>query len=151
MNVIKLVKTTEVLIRDLMKKIVAIKEETKIEEMLEILKKEKIILIPIVDKNNALIGTVTEQDLIKLIKSEPTSPLAGTVWSDIIDKIQKDKTVKEIMSTTIISISPNDSIDSALKMMNNYNLRVLTVVDSENKLVGVIRLRDIFERFLKEE
>jgi len=55
------------------------------------------------------------------------------------------------MSTTIISVSPNDSIDSALKMMNNYNLRVLTVVDSENKLMGVIRLRDIFERFLKEE
>jgi CBS domain-containing protein len=118
--VIKLVKTTEVLVRDLMKKIVAIKEETKIEEMLEILKKEKIILIPIVDKNNALIGTVTEQDLIKLIKSEPPSPIAGTVWSDIIDKSQKDKTVKEIMSTTIISISPNDNIDSALKIFLLY-------------------------------
>jgi Mg/Co/Ni transporter MgtE len=149
--VIELVKTTEVLVRDLMKKTVAIKEETKIEEILEIFKKERISLIPIVDKNNVLIGTVTEQDLIKLIKSEPISPLAGAVWSDVIDKSHKDKPVKEIMNTKTISISPNESIDSALKMMNNYNLKVLTVVDSENKLVGIIRLRDIFERFLKEE
>ena len=147
----KLVKTSEILVRDLMKSIVAIKEETKVEEMLEILKKEKVILIPVVDKNNVLIGTVTEQDLIKLIKSEPPSPLAGTVWFDTIDKLQKDKTIKEIMNTKIISISPNDTIDSALKVMNNYALRILPVADSENKLLGVIRIRDVFEKLLKEE
>jgi Mg/Co/Ni transporter MgtE len=142
-------KTTEVIVKDLMKTIVAVKEETKIEEMLDILKKEKIVLIPVVDKNNTLIGIVTEQDLIKIIKHELPSPIAGNVWSTDIDASLKDKPIKEIMNTKFISISPNENIDSALKMMNNYNTRVLPVVDAENKLLGIIRIRDIFEKFFE--
>ncbi|MEM5805258.1 MAG: CBS domain-containing protein [Candidatus Aenigmatarchaeota archaeon] len=140
-------KTTEVLVKDLTKKVIAVREDTSVKKILELLKKEKII--PIVDKNNVLIGIVGEQDLIKLIKSEP-SPLAGTVWSEIIDKSQKDKPVKEIMNTTLISVSVNDTIDSALRIMNNYNLPALVVTDLEGKVVGTIKLRDIFENFLKE-
>jgi Mg/Co/Ni transporter MgtE len=34
-------------------------------------------------------------------------------------------------------------------MMDNYRLKVLPVVDYENKLLGIIRIKDIFESFLK--
>ena len=143
-------KTTEVLVKDLMKTIASVKEETKIEEMLDIFKKEKIVLIPVVDKNNTLIGIVTEQDLIKIIKHELPSPISGDVWSTVIDASLKDKPIKEIMNSKFISVSPTENIDSALKIMNNYNTRVLPVVDAENKLLGVIRVRDIFEKFLRD-
>ncbi len=54
-----LVNTTDVLVRDLMKDPVSVKEGTTIGETLELLKKEKIILVPVTDKDNVLIRTVT--------------------------------------------------------------------------------------------
>lgn len=147
--VLFLANTTEVIVRDLMKETVSINGDATLGEMLEILKKEKVVMIPVVDKNNVLIGAVTEYDLIKLVKHDSPSPLAGSVWLTDIDKSQKDVPVHDIMTTNVISILQNDSIDEALKTMSNYfNLRVLPVVDSENKLIGVLRIRDIFDRLL---
>ncbi|MFH0889993.1 MAG: CBS domain-containing protein [Candidatus Aenigmatarchaeota archaeon] len=146
-----LVNTTDILVHDLMKEPVSIREDTTIGEMLEIIKKEKIILVSVTDKNNTLIGTVTEYDLIKLVKPGSLSPLAGTVWLNSIEKSQKDRPVREIMNNKPVSISQNDSIDAALKTMSNYEgLRVLPVVDSENKLIGIIRIRDVFEKLFTD-
>jgi len=144
-----LVNTTEVLVRDLMKEAVSVKDDTTIEKMLEIIKKEKVVMVPVIDKNNVLVGAVTEYDLIKLVKPDPPSPLAGSVWSTKIEKSYKDRPVREIMTTNVISVPQNGNIDEALKIMSNYqNLRVLPVVDAENKLLGVLRIRDIFEKLL---
>ncbi len=86
--VLFLANTTEVIVRDLMKESVSINGDATIEQMLEILKKEKVVMIPVVDKNNVLVGSVTEYDLIKLVKHDSPSPLAGTVWrmTNIVDK-----------------------------------------------------------------
>ncbi len=144
-----MVKTTDVIVRDLMKDPVSIREDGTVGDMLELLKREKIILIPVINKNGVLIGTVTEYDLIKLVKQESPSPLGGAVWFSEIDKSFKDQPVKAIMNQKPICILQNDSIDAALKTMSNYNgLRVLPVVDSENKLIGIIRIRDVFEKLL---
>jgi acetoin utilization protein AcuB len=145
----KSINIKEILVKDLMKNVTSAKEDSTVKDLLRILKKENTIIIPVVDKNNVLIGIVTEMDLIKLVKSESPSPISGTVWHDTIDKSFRNKPIKEIMSTKIISISPNDTIDNALKMMDNYRLKVLPVVDYENKLLGIIRIKDIFESFLK--
>ncbi len=148
-SVLFLVNTSEVIVRDLMKESVSIDGDATIEQMLELLKKEKVVMIPVVDKNNVLIGAVTEYDLIKLVKRDSPSPLAGSVWLTNLEKSHKDWPVKEIMTANVISIPQNDNIDEALKIMNNYsNLRVLPVVDSDNKLLGVLRIRDIFAKLL---
>ena len=145
-----MVKTTEIFVKDIMKPAITVTEEMKIIELLDFIDKRKFSILLVVDKNNVLTGMVTEQDLIKLVKPEPTSPIAGNIWFDTVEKSHGNKPIKEIMNTKIISISPNDTIDSALKVMNNYNVRVLPVIDAENKIIGVIRLRDIFEKLLKE-
>ena len=143
-------KTNEMFVRDMMKTIDAVSEDTKIGKMLEILKKERLAVIPVVDKGGALVGVVAEHDLIKLVKHESPSPIGGAVWSDEIDESIKDKTVKDIMETKVMSVSIDDDIDTALKMMNNCNTRMLPVVSKEGKLLGAIRTRDVFENFLKE-
>ncbi len=142
-----MVKTTEILVRDMMAKLEPVKEDTPVDKMLSRLKKEGLVILPVVDKNNTLVGVVSEHDLIKLIKRESPS-IAGTVWSDSIDGSVKDMSVKDIMSAKAITLSPNDTIDSALKVMNNSSMRVLPVTDSESKLLGVIRIRDVFEKLL---
>jgi CBS domain-containing protein len=55
----------------------------------------------------------------------------------------EDKKVEEIMSNKLISTTPETTTDDAIKLMVENQIRHLAVMDDE-KLVGVISMRDIF-------
>jgi CBS domain-containing protein len=80
----------------------------------------------IVIKNNQLVGIVTERDLIE--KS--------------IDKDLKSTLIKEIMTSSVITISMLDKLETALKIMKKNKIKKLPVLSSDN-LKGIITLTDI--------
>ena len=61
---------------------------------------------------------------------------------DHMDEIE-DKKVEEIMSNKLISTTPENTTDDAIKLMVENQIRHLAVMDDE-RLVGVISMRDIF-------
>jgi acetoin utilization protein AcuB len=50
--------------------------------------------------------------------------------------------VKELMSTKLITVSPNDKLDRVFFLYNFENIRHLPVVEN-NKLVGILSDRDL--------
>ncbi|WEG12153.1 CBS domain-containing protein [Pullulanibacillus sp. KACC 23026] len=52
------------------------------------------------------------------------------------------KTIKELMTKDVISVSPGQSIQEAAKLMSQYNVGALPVVEN-NQLKGIITDRDI--------
>jgi CBS domain-containing protein len=48
-----------------------------------------------------------------------------------------------IMSTDLITISPDDSLDSARKIMHDKRIHHLPVVDGEENLVGLVTLTNV--------
>lgn len=144
------IKTTEILVEKFTESIPTVTEDTEVSELINIMKNEKTTLLPVVDKDEKLIGCVFDYNLIKLIKKEFISPLAGFVWSDSIEKADKKKKAKEIMDTKVVTILPTDTIDSALRIMDSNNARVMIVADKDKKLVGVLRIRTIFDKLFSE-
>ncbi|MDO8509171.1 MAG: CBS domain-containing protein [Nanoarchaeota archaeon] len=63
--------------------------------------------------------------------------------SDLLKNFGKNKTITQIMSRNILSISENDSIDDALKIMKENKIKRLPVIDSKKKLTGIISMTDI--------
>ena len=57
--------------------------------------------------------------------------------------VSEDKKVEEIMSNKLISTTPETTTDDAIKLMVENQIRHLAVMDDQ-KLVGVISMRDIF-------
>ncbi len=53
--------------------------------------------------------------------------------------------IKDIMKTEIRTISPKTGIDDIFNMMSKYELNTLPVVDKDKKLLGVIRVHDMFD------
>ena len=51
--------------------------------------------------------------------------------------------VKEIMSKNVISASPYNTTNEAIKLMVENQIRHLAILD-EDRLIGVISMRDIF-------
>lgn len=59
--------------------------------------------------------------------------------------------VKDIMSTKIISISPNESATVAARLFSRYNIGALPVCGKEGRLRGMITDRDIVLRCVASE
>ena len=104
-------------------------EDAKVADALGLMKENKIGGIPVVDKNNILLGIVTNRDL----------------------RFQKDmnESVKNVMtSKNIVTAKVGTNLKQAEEILQEYKIEKLPVVDDNNKLIGLITYRDIIK--LKE-
>ncbi|WP_459500304.1 CBS domain-containing protein [Bacillus sp. C1] len=90
------------------------------------MKEEKIGVIPIVE-NNQVIGLVTDRDL---------------VVRGIADKHPGSNKITNVMTTEIVSVSPDDAIEKATELMARYQVRRLPVVEN-GQFVGMLSLGDL--------
>jgi len=102
----------------------------------ELMEKNRIGALVVVDQKTAtekddhhVVGIVTERDIVKTI-SHHQLDLEG-------------KPVKEIMSKNVVSASPENTTNEAIKLMVENQIRHLAILD-EDRLIGVISMRDIF-------
>ncbi len=81
--------------------------------------------ILILDKNEKLIGIVSTRDL--LFENDD------------------DKLVTEIMSTTVHSAPPDTSLSNAEKLLHEYRVEKLPLVDKDGRVAGLVTLKDIMK------
>lgn len=97
-----------------------------IDEVANLMKTYDIGFIPIKD-NGQFIGVITDRDIvIKAINNN--------------DKL--DQPIKEFITSNIISIDISKSLEDAVKLMSDYQIRRL-MVKNKDKFVGIISLSDI--------
>ena len=115
--------------------IFSISENSSIEEECKILHKNKIgaLLVYCGESNDPdnLVGIITERDVIEDISLKGPEHLHSKI--------------KDIMSSSIIKVSPDNTTDEALDMMIDNQIRHLAVMDND-KLLGVVSMRDIVKK-----
>jgi len=94
-----------------------------IKESVEILEKERKGIIIIVNKNDEILGTVTDGDIRRSI-------LKGVALDDF---------VKEIMNTAPITSSSID-VQELSKLSTESNLECIPIMDRANRLIGLFSL-----------
>jgi len=83
----------------------------------------------IVLKKNLPVGIVTEQDINCKVVAKDLKP--GSVH------------VNDIMSTPLITVSADETVGDAAHMMVKHHVRRLPVVDENNKVIGILAVRDL--------
>lgn len=111
-----------------------LKEENTIEEAIRKIKKEyddkeTIDICFVTDKSRKLIGTVKLKDL---------------VLND------EEKLIKDIMDDDIMSVNTLMDQEEVASIIQDYDLTSIPVVDTENKLVGIITIDDVID-IIEEE
>lgn len=122
---------------------VTIRQDVPVAEAQRLMRQEKIHRLPVLDKHKALVGIVTEKDLLYASPS-PASTLDVYEMNYLLSKL----TVKQVMSTPVISIAPDTPIEEAARVMADNDIGGLSVV-SDGKLVGIITESDIFKMFIE--
>jgi signal-transduction protein with cAMP-binding, CBS, and nucleotidyltransferase domain len=66
------------------------------------------------------------------------------------DKSSKQIPVSEIMTSDLITVTPQDHIDECVALMKEHHIRHLPVTD-QGAIVGVLSLRDLFSKIIDEQ
>jgi CBS domain-containing protein len=83
----------------------------------------------IILESNQPTGIVTEEDITCKVVSKDLKPSSVRV--------------NEIMSTPLITVSADKTVGDAAHMMVKHKVRRLPVVDSTNKVIGIVTVRDL--------
>ncbi len=65
----------------------------------------------------------------------------------LVGKTSRDTLVREIMSTNLFTIHPDQTVEEAMEMMTNHHVRHLPVV-VDNKVYGVISIGDVVKNII---
>lgn len=123
--------------------VITISPETSMQEALDLMRREHIRRLPVVDKRGSMIGIVTEADLDK---ASPSKATTLSVW-EIRELVSRVK-VEKIMTREVITIDEDTPIEEAARLMADNNISGLPVLDGD-KLVGLITETDLFKVFLE--
>jgi len=107
-----------------------------------LIKKEKVGRLPVLDKNNKLVGIVTERDLINASPSVATT-LDMYEMSYLLSKLK----VESVMKKDVITVAENTVIEEAARIMVDNSISALPVLQGD-KLVGIVSDGDLFRLFI---
>jgi acetoin utilization protein AcuB len=123
--------------------VITIYPETSMQDALELMRKERVRRLPVVNKRGQMVGIVTEKDLFKASPSEATTL---SVW-EVRELLRKVK-VEEIMTSDVVSVDEDCPLEDAARIMADSKVSGLPVL-KEGKLVGLITETDLFKAFLE--
>jgi acetoin utilization protein AcuB len=129
--------------KSMTKKVISIGKEMGIFEAHEKMVKHNIRHLPVVEDDNSLIGIVTDRDIRSALPYE-------LFKRDDFEKEKEkftDLKVKDIMSKDPFTISPLNTIEDALLLVQEKRVGAFPVVDEQGKLKGILSVRDLLRTF----
>lgn len=106
----------------------AIDAEKPVADAAKLMRDEDVGLAPIV-QGDKLVGTLTDRDIAIRVVAEGRDP--------------ESTTAREVASTDLVTVDPAQSLDEALRLMAQHQVRRLPVVEEDGRLVGVLAQADI--------
>lgn len=96
-------------------------------EAIKLLAEKNIGALPVVD-GDKLVGIFSERDYTRKIALEGRS--------------SRDTKVREVVSSPVFSVSPQHSIEDAMRVMSEKHIRHLPVLE-EGRMVGLVSIGDL--------
>jgi len=130
--------------KSMSRKVITIEQDADILEANKKMSEHRIRHLPVVEKDNLLIGIVSDRDIRSAV---PFGALHD------YDKMKQDKKlsalkIKDIMTIDPFTISPFNTIQDALVLIQKTRVGAFPVVDEQGKLKGIISVRDLLRTFI---
>lgn len=135
--------------------IISVKADSSAQAVADLIVQHQIHAVPIVNELFELQGIVAEGDFF--YQHQGSTSMAAYLINKLTKK--KDKTprgsldtvsVKEIMATPCITVSPETSVEEAGRILVEKNFNTLPVVDGGNTLVGILTAHDVLKVLLHQ-
>lgn len=138
---------------DLMtKSVVTACEDATFRELVELMHGCRVSALPVVDLGGAILGVVSEADL--LVKEDP-DVLVPRFFDRRVRRIERGKAVaviaRDLMTSPAVTVSVDAEVPDAAHLMRERDVKRLFVTDAAGKMVGVVSRADLLLAFLRPD
>jgi CBS-domain-containing membrane protein len=143
----------------MIREVITVKKETTIRELAELFARHRISSAPVVDDSGAMIGIVTETDLVEQDKSLhiPTviSLFDWVIYLESDKKFEKElkkmtgQTVGDIYTEDVVQVSPATPVSDVANLISSRKVNSIPVVDG-SKLVGIVARIDLIRTMIRQ-
>lgn len=132
------------IVNSMTKDVIVVEPESDILEAKEKMDRHRIHSLPVVEADNTLVGIVTDRDIRSAL---PSGLLSNQDSRREIEGLARIR-IKNIMTKNPVTISPTQTLEDALLMMQEIRVGAFPVVDKGGKLRGIITKRDLLRAFI---
>lgn len=115
------------------KNVITVKKEVTILDVMRLMREKEIGFI-IIEEDNEAVGVITDRDIVLSLSRE----------------ISLTTSINKIMKKYVITASEETELEKATDIMGYMQIRRLVVVNSENKIVGILSTTDLLSNPLTE-
>ena len=113
--------------------VVSVNKDTPIYEALDLLRKNDITGMPVIEEDMTLVGVITEKDVLDLFYAEGED---------------QNETVDFFMTKPAVSFGEDESLESVCDFLMVKYFRRVPIISAKGKLVGIISRPDIIDYIL---
>lgn len=122
---------------ELRQEVFSITDDTTVHEAARYLREKQVRAVGVRDGRGRLVGVVSQSDVSDKVAAENKCP----AWMR----------VAEIMSTDLIVVPPQESLDECLRLMEKHGFYHLLVVDEKGAYHGMISVQDLLKVIASDE
>ncbi|MDT8451305.1 MAG: CBS domain-containing protein [Gammaproteobacteria bacterium] len=137
----------------MMQPVTTVQANCSLSEAAHLLVTLKISGLPVVDKDNRLVGIITEADFLHALGMPSRHP-DHSLWQTLESMFNHHLEVREfegrvadLMVSKVITVSPQQTLHQALEVMKQHKIRRLVVCDEARHVVGLITRSDLVRVF----
>lgn len=137
--------------------VITISPDADITEAVKILLDKGVNGLPVVDESGHLVGILCQSDLVRMQKSLPIPslftlldgfvPLSSSALLEAEVKRIAASKVSDAMSTKVVTIAPDMTIDEIAALMVDKKFHTLPVAD-DGKLLGIVGKKDVLKTLI---
>ncbi|MEW5745981.1 MAG: CBS domain-containing protein [Nitrospirota bacterium] len=142
------------LVQDVMTRdVLSVPKFESIMRVANILSERNISGLPVVDKEQRVIGIVTQADILSMVgvrRENTLKDLLRHMLGEQLPERRMGDIAGDIMTAPADTISPRATIAEAARIMDERRIRRLPVVDENQTLLGIITRADILKAVIKK-
>lgn len=144
---------SEVHVQDVMTRdVISVAKYDSVVRVAHILSEKNISGLPVVDKENRVIGIITQADILSIMgvrKGHTFKDLLKHMLGEPLPECKSGDIVGEIMASPATTIKGQANIAEAVRIMDEKKIRRLPVVDEKDKLIGIISRADVLKAVIR--
>lgn len=119
--------TISEILREKGSRVWSISPEAKVFEALQLMTDRNIGALPVLE-GTRLVGILTERDYARKVA--------------LLGRSSKQTSVRDIMNTELVFVSPNESVEECMRMMTETRVRHIPII-AEGQLQGIVSIGDL--------
>jgi len=134
--------TMRAYVRDIMTTpVVTVRPDTPYRELAAMFREHRVSGFPVTAGDGTVIGVVSESDLLALADGRHHRG----------HRADGQATAGDLMTHPAVTISPEDPVQTAARLMHSHRLQRLPVVDRDGRLEGIVSRSDVLSVFRRSD